>query len=105
MSDGNYEKVLESIDEGLSVVGDKSKEIIYHFLEANYGLKRQDIPANLEKFHECLKTIFGFGAFILEKQIIKCAEKKFGVKLVNVYEYDFATLLGIMMQKGDVYVE
>lgn len=71
------ELVFEAVDECLSIFGNDVKKSIYYFMERNYGISgREDIASNLEKLHESLRLIFGIGAIIIEKQIIKCLQEK-----------------------------
>jgi CRISPR/Cas system CSM-associated protein Csm5 (group 7 of RAMP superfamily) len=51
-------------------------------MERNYGLRsREDILSNLEKFHQGLHLIFGIGAGIIEKRIIRCLQEKAKVQV------------------------
>ena len=71
------ELVFEAVDECLPIFGNDVKKAIYYFMERNFGLcSREDIVSNLEKLHEPLRLIFGIGAGIIEKQIIKCLQEK-----------------------------
>jgi len=94
MKSQNYEIILEAIDEGLSIMGDRSKEIVYFFVEEEYGLKKEDIPKNLQKFHEALYNIFGFGAFVIERSIMRFLEKKLDVELPKGDDKDFVKYVG-----------
>ena len=71
------ELIFQAIDEALSILGKKSRESIYYFLESEHGLSKEKIPSNLKRFHEALRMIFGAGAYTLEKHIRSCLEKKF----------------------------
>jgi hypothetical protein len=75
------ELIFQTIDEALSILGKRSREAIYYFLESDYGLSKEEIPSNLNRFHEALRMIFGAGAYALEKHIRSCLEKKFGTYL------------------------
>ena len=77
----NFEEVLlEAIDEGLSVLGDSSKQALYFHLEKTFKMNRQDIPYRIEEFTDAVEKIFGKGARILEIQIMKSLFKKVGYK-------------------------
>jgi hypothetical protein len=71
------ELIFQAIDEALSILGKRSREAVYYFLESDYGLSKEEIPSNLKMFHEVLRMIFGAGAYALEKHIQSCLEKKF----------------------------
>ena len=72
------EVLLEAIDEGLSLLGESSKEAVYFHLEKAFQMKRQDIPTRIEEFTDAVYKIFGSGAKLLEIQIMKCLFKKVG---------------------------
>lgn len=75
--------LLESIDEGLSVLGESSKQIVYSYLEKSVKMNRHDIPHRIEEFIDVIEKIFGTGAKILEIQIMKCLFSKVGYKFKN----------------------
>jgi hypothetical protein len=78
----NFEEVLlEAIDEGLSLLGESSKQVVYLHLEKIFKMNRQNIPYRIEEFTDAIEKIFGNGAKILEIQIMKCLFKKVGYKL------------------------
>lgn len=72
------EHLLEAIDEGLSVLGESGKKVVYYYLEKNFKIKKQDIPNKIDKFADAIEKIFGDGANILEIRIMKCLFKKIG---------------------------
>lgn len=85
--------LIEAIDEALSILGNKAKEIIYYFLDKEYGLKREEISSNLKGFHDGLHLLFGIGANIIEKHIYNCAQNKIGVRIRIEPEQDFVEVL------------
>jgi hypothetical protein len=75
----NFEELLlEAIDEGLSLLGESGKQVIYSYLEKNFKIKRQDIPCKIDEFTDAIERIFGTGAKILEIQMMKCLFQKVG---------------------------
>ena len=75
----SFEKLLlEAIDEGLSSLGETSKQAIYFHLEKNYKLTKQGIPFRIEDFTEAIENIFGVGAKVLEIRIMKNLFKNMG---------------------------
>jgi len=70
--------LLEAIDEGLSLLGESSKQAIYFHLEKTFKMNRVDIPYRIEEFTDAIEKIFGTGAKILEIQIMRCLFKKVG---------------------------
>jgi len=75
----SFEKLLmESIDEGLSSLGETCKQAIYFHLEKKYKLTKQDIPSRINDFTEAIENIFGVGAKVLEIRIMKNLFKNMG---------------------------
>jgi len=75
----DFEKLLlEAIDEGLSSLGESSKQAIYYHLEKSFNLKKQEIPYSIEAFANAIEKIFGLGANFLEILIMKRLYEKMG---------------------------
>ncbi|MGD9131937.1 MAG: hypothetical protein PVH73_10260 [Candidatus Bathyarchaeota archaeon] len=72
------EVLLEAIDEGLSLLGDSSKQALYVHLEKAVKMNKLDIPYRIEDFADAIEKLFGAGAKILEIHIMKCLFKKVG---------------------------
>jgi hypothetical protein len=72
------EVLLEAIDEGLSLLGESSKQAVYFHLEKAFKMNRLDIPYRIEDFTDAIEKLFGAGAKILEIHIMKCLFKKVG---------------------------
>ncbi len=73
-----FEKLLlEAVDEALSLLGMSSKHIYFH-LEKDFNINKQDIPHKIEEFENAIEEIFGFGAKVLEIQIMKRLYEKVG---------------------------
>ena len=75
------EILLEATDDGLSLLGESSKQLIYFHLENNFKIKRKETPFKIKEFTDAIKGIFGAGAKILEIQIMKFLFKKIGCNL------------------------
>ena len=80
------ELLLEAIDEGLDVLGESSKQVVYFNLEKTFKMNRLDIPYNIEKFTDAIERIFETGAKILEIQIMKCLFKRVEYSIKNYSE-------------------
>jgi len=75
----DFEKLLlEAVDEGLSSLGDSSKEAIYFHLDKSFNIKKEQIPGKIEAFAEAIENIFGIGANFLEIVIMKQLYRKVG---------------------------
>jgi hypothetical protein len=88
----DFEKILlESVDEGLSSLGQSSRRAIYFHLEKSFNVKKQEIPFKIEVFSDAIEKIFGRGANFLEIVIIKRLHKKTG----EVFELHESTDLAL----------
>jgi len=78
-SSGNLdfkELLLEAVDDGLSLLGDCSKQALYCYLENSLKIKKQEIPDKIEEFSDTIEKIFGHSAKLLEIEIMKNLYKK-----------------------------
>jgi hypothetical protein len=90
--------LIEAIDEGLLILSESGREVVYFHLHKFYGLKKEDIPKNLVTFLNCIRKIFGSGAFIIEKSIIRTLYKKIGLEFSEKEEYDFIKCLNALKE-------
>ncbi len=75
----DFEKLLlEAVDEGLSSLGNSSKQAIYYHLKKSFNIKKQEIPYNIDVFASAIEKIFGLGAKFLEILIMKRLYEKVG---------------------------
>ena len=86
-----FEKILlETIDESMvRVFGHTSTGVIYDYLKENRKLGKEDIPENLEVFSSSLEKMFGFGALLLEKLVLKKLYAKLGLRYEEREGYKF----------------
>jgi len=79
MSKEQFDKLLlEAIDEGLSTIGDSSKQAIYFYLEKSFKVKKNEIPYRIDDFTRAIEKIFGLGAGFLEILIMRNLYEKVG---------------------------
>ena len=71
-------KVLQCVDAGLDSLG-KASSVVYWYLTQKSGLERDSIPDDPKVFVEALKTLFGQGAEILERVIVREMEQAFKI--------------------------
>lgn len=75
----DFEKLmLEAVDEGLSSLGESSKQAIYFHLERSFAIKREEIPDRIGAFVQAMENIFGAGAGCLEVLIMQRLYEKVG---------------------------
>lgn len=84
---------LESIDEGLMVLGENSKKAIYFHLQCMFSLKKEDIPDRPEALVKGLKKIFGAGAKAIEEWILESLYQKIGAKYEEKKNHKFEDYL------------
>ena len=77
------ELLLEAVDTALSSLGDSSKQAIYFYLEKNFTVEKQEIPNKVEEFANAIEEMLGYGAKILEVEIMKQLYMRIG----NGFEY------------------
>lgn len=88
MSKRDFEKLLlDAVDEGLSSLGESSKQAIYFHLKKSFNIKKKEIPYKTETFAEAIEKIFGLGANFLEVLIMKRLYEKIG----GVFEWHEST--------------
>jgi hypothetical protein len=87
----DFEKLfLEAVDEGLKVLGESGKHMVFFHLERSYSIKRHDIPKKPEALAAGLEKIFGAGASVLLKLVLESLYSKLGLKLEDKGDYTFA---------------
>ena len=75
----NFERfMLDAVDEVFCSLGDLCAEAIYRHLSENFDIKKQEIPLKADDFVKAIEKIFGFGAKIIQVQIIENLHKKVG---------------------------
>ena len=75
-SQGFEELTIAAIDQTLTKLGVKVKQAFYYFLETQYNLDKEDIPARIDDFIEALETLFGASAALVEIEILKNLQNK-----------------------------
>ena len=99
-----FEKaLLESIDEGLGCLGEKTKQAVYSHLKNNYSLSKEDIPYKIEDFTAAIENTFQKGALLLEIKIMKVLFAKIGyryIRMENPENLQFASYVYALRNSG-----
>jgi len=67
--------VLDIVDECLEeIFGVGKNKMIYYYIEKNSNLPREKIPENFDKFWESLRDLFGDGAEVIKRAIMRRLE-------------------------------
>lgn len=74
------DNVLASIDSALTVFGDSVRVVVYYELEKFFGVSRNDVLLNPEKFDETINKIFGAGAPVLRQAILRKLQESSKIK-------------------------
>lgn len=72
------ELILKVIDNGLEALGDSSKQAIWSYLESDFNVNRNELPANIRDFHEGIQNIFGLGYKFLDVLFCHYLQKSTG---------------------------
>ncbi|MEM2106113.1 MAG: hypothetical protein QXV21_06605 [Candidatus Bathyarchaeia archaeon] len=89
-----FEKALvEAVDEGLLMLGESGREVVYFHFKHYYGFTKEDVPSNPQILVRCLEKIFGLGARAVERDILKSLYRKLGLEYVERKDFDFMEYL------------
>lgn len=72
----SYSLILEAIDESFATFVNSKNFNIFLYLEEEYGLNKQNIPNNINKFVNIVENLFGSGAQLIEIKIIELINEK-----------------------------
>jgi hypothetical protein len=68
----DFEKTfLEAVDTALLSLGESPRQAVYYHLNKSFKLQREEIPDDADEFSQALNVIFGPGAEVIEKIIVK----------------------------------
>ncbi len=85
--------LLEAVDDGLLILGEGGRRALYFQIEKRYGIKREEIPHKIDKFHEALENMFGPPCKILEEIIAKEVYGKLGLRFKKYKGWTFIDYL------------
>jgi hypothetical protein len=83
------ENLNQAIDEALSSLGASTNQTMRYHLENSFGLNINNLADNLKGFEEALKSIFGTGASMVEKLILRQFTDKIKTELIVDKETEF----------------
>lgn len=81
--------LIEAVEEGLLMLGESGRDVIYFRLQHYYALKKEGIPENLEIFVKCLREIFGSGAEVIERAVIRGLYSRLGINYEEKKGFSF----------------
>ena len=98
----DFEKLfIEAVDEGLETLGESGKHMIFFHLDKSYSIKKHEIPKKPEAFAKGLEKIFGAGASVLEKLIVKSLCSKLELKYEDIESRPFADYVKYAKEAND----
>ena len=65
------EAFLSMLDRALDTFSTSVRVVVYYELEKSFGVKRQDIPEKLDLFVDTVDRLFGVGAVIVKRALMK----------------------------------
>ena len=71
--------LLQALDSGLASLGEEVRQVIYFHVEKTCGLKREQIPDNMDQFHNALVAILGEGSHVVERLIARHVGQSMGL--------------------------
>jgi hypothetical protein len=97
----DFEKLLvEAVDEGLNILSESGKQMVFFHLETDCSISKNDIPEKSGIFADGLEKIFGAGATVLEQHIIKSLYSKLGLKYEEKKDYAFEDYVKQAKRRG-----
>jgi len=84
------EILLDSIDEGLAVLGREPQQAVYQFLQTICSLPREEIPQRVPEFAAGLRKAIGSASKVIEKMILRKLYEKTGSNLREIPDSEFS---------------
>ncbi|HET7405467.1 MAG TPA: hypothetical protein VFJ63_05060 [Candidatus Bathyarchaeia archaeon] len=81
--------LLESIDEGLSVLGGEPQQAVYQFLQTICSLPREEIPQRIPEFAAGLRRAIGSASRVMERMILRKLFEKTGSTFKEIADSEF----------------
>ena len=86
---------LEAVDHALLSLGESPREAIYYHLDKSFKLHKEEIPAVTSEFSQALNAIFGPGAEIIERIIVKDLYSKLNLDFEEKTSLEFADCISV----------
>jgi len=92
----DFDKVLlEAVDYALLSFGESPRKAIYFHLNKSFKLQREEIPKDADEFSQALNNIFGPGAEVIEKLIVKNLYSKLNLNFEEKNRFEFVDYVGL----------
>ena len=80
------DRILSCVDRGLDHLGENVKHVIYWHLEHEFGVKKDKIPDKPKEFIRGLEGMYGLGATIIERSIVREIVSEFEIEANDFVE-------------------
>jgi len=87
--------LLEAVDHALLAFGESPRKAIYYHLNKSFRLNREDIAEDASELSNALNTIFGPGAEVIEKLILKNLYNKLNLNLEEKTCHEFVDYISL----------
>jgi hypothetical protein len=81
--------LLESVDEGLSILGNEPCQALYQYLLTICSLPREEIPSRVEDFVAGLRKSLGGASKVIERMILRKLFQKTGSSFKETIDTEF----------------
>jgi len=87
--------LLEAVDQALLSLGESPRQAIYYHLNKSFRLQKEAITEETDEFSQALNAIFGPGANVIEKVIVKNLYNKLKLNLEEKISYEFVDYVNL----------
>jgi hypothetical protein len=92
--DPSFEELFYSaVDKAMLLLGESGRQAAYYHIEKTFGLRKECWHMKPEKFAEAVEAIFGPGAQLLLRAIVRELYSDIGLKYNEQKDFMFAQLL------------
>ena len=93
--------LLEAVDHALLSLGESPREAIYYHLDKSFKLHKEEIPVETCEFSQALNAIFGPGAEIIEKIIVKNLYSKLNLDFEEKTSLEFVDYISVARELAE----
>jgi len=87
--------LLEAVDHALLSFGESPRKAIYYHLDKNFKIQKEKIPEDAEKFASALNALFGSGATVIEKLIVKDLYQRLNLSFEEKSSFEIADYISL----------
>jgi len=92
----DFEKtLLKAVDHALLSLGESPRRAIYYHLDKSFKLQREEIPEDTDEFSQALNSIFGPGAEVIKRIIVKNLYSKLNLDFEERTRFEFVDYISL----------